>query len=144
MNYWRYTGIFLGLSIGLPILLELFNTLTGVNLSSAAVAIIPAFVAAMIEGQSFARRNTRLPDKSETRAFARKATLIALAITVVVSGVTLATQYTGDPILSDPIFFVIVGVISLFFAIITYFANGWFLRTGARNEVKRLDRLKSK
>jgi hypothetical protein len=141
MNIPRYIAVFLGLAIGLPILLDLIATFAGINLSSSATAIIPPMIAAMIEGQYFARRHQRTPDRSDKLAFTKVALVFSLVCTAVLVALTYTLSADFRAYFDDPVFLRIAGIIVVAFVPIFAIVAYVFFGLGARNELKRLRKL---
>ena len=137
MNYLRYAGIVFALTVGVPFVLGLLRQLTGVNLSTAFVAILPAIAGASIEGQKYATRHMRVPTAAETRSFVVVATLIAAGFQLALT-VAVLTSVAGFPrLLLSP---AMIGVM-VFLAAVIAFSNMLFLRMGAKNQLKRQNNL---
>jgi|GEM_PF-3475440 len=144
MNYMRYTGVVIGLTIGLPILLGLLRQLTGINLSTGFVAIAPALAAAMIEGQKFATKHDRMPTRAETKSFVILGTLIAAGFLVLFTA-TVVTNLPGyEQILRNPpSTSLIIGIVVFLVAMIAL-CNFFFLRMGCKNQLKLIEAGRSK
>ncbi|WP_106746044.1 ABZJ_00895 family protein [Yoonia maritima] len=144
MNYMRYTGVVIGLTMGLPILLGLLRHLTGINLSTGFVAIAPALAGAMIEGQKFAVQNDRTPTWAETKSFVIVGTLIAAGFLALFTA-TVVTNVPGYEILltAPPSIGLIIGM-SVFMILIIALCNFLFLRMGAKNQLKAIEAGRSK
>lgn len=85
INYNRFTLVFLGMTIGMPILLMLVNALTGLELQNAGSTIIPMMIAAMVEGQGFARTDARRPTNGEAWMISFRLTAVALILSFVLA-----------------------------------------------------------
>ena len=137
--YLLYTLWFVGLSIALPVLLTLIARLTGIDLSSSALSVIPTMTASMVAGMSFAKSAARRPTKPEAWRFATVSLMIFAVGTLVLGGVLavfdpgIAEALSG---LSNPrnlgiftaIFSVILGVVFLL--------NRYFFGLGGKNQSK--------
>ena len=144
MNYMRYTGVVIGLTIGLPLLLGLLRQLTGINLSTGFVAIAPALAGAMIEGQRFATQNDRMPTRAETKSFVFFGTLIAAGFLALFTA-TVVTNLPGYERLlyNPPSMGLIIGIVVFLVAMIAL-CNFLFLRMGCKNQLKVIEARRSK
>jgi hypothetical protein len=139
MNYMRYAGIVIALTIGVPIVLGLLRLATGISLSSSATMIIPAICAAMIEGQKFAKQFLRLPTRGESGSFVVIATLIAVGFQALFMA-TIITNLPGyDHLLQTPPSMGLVIGVLIFVIIVIAICNLVFLRMGSKNQLKALD-----
>ncbi|WP_371225495.1 ABZJ_00895 family protein [Roseovarius sp. 2305UL8-3] len=82
MNYIRYGIVFLAVALGAAILINLLNTRVDNALGSGAQLMVPAMIAALIEGQQFARKAKVKPNSTQAWGFTWTATLIATALNV--------------------------------------------------------------
>ena len=82
MSLIRYSLVFLGVAIGASTLIALLNTTTESTLGSSAQLMVPAMIAALIEGQQFAKAEKRKPGTGEAWRFAWIATAIAVGLNV--------------------------------------------------------------
>lgn len=83
MNLRRFSLVYLAIMMGLMVIVVLVQAIFAFDIANAGMAIIPSMGAAMVEGQSFARREQRLPTSSEMWGFARKAGVIILGFTMI-------------------------------------------------------------
>ncbi|ATG48719.1 ABZJ_00895 family protein [Celeribacter ethanolicus] len=131
MKVLRYTGILIGLSILVGIVLALLENLLGLNGGTAA-GIAAVIGAASFEGNFFARKEGHVPEKAEKRAFARMATLVNLAFGALVF---LGLLFT-IPELRNPMAIVPLVVLSVLLLLVVYYASGWFFAQSAKNWLK--------
>lgn len=139
----RFLGWFVGLTIGLPILLLLIDWAVGVNLDSSAVSIIPMFIAAMQEGTAFAKAERRRPESKEAWKLAWRMTLLAAAATLILSvvhffifpdlGIVLAQMEAGN--------FAILAVFVVLLFGFMFLVARFFFGLGARNQMKVIDKV---
>lgn len=140
MNYLRYAGIVIAVTLGLPIVLGLIAQVTGINLGSAFVVIAPAMAAAMIEGQKFVSKTLRLPTGKETGAFVIFATLILVGFQALLTAAVITNVPAYETLLiSPPSIWLIIGVVA-FVTVAVALCNWSFLRMGAKNQIKVLQR----
>jgi hypothetical protein len=139
MNYIRYAGIVIALTVGLPIVLGLLRQVTGINLSSSATSIIPAMCAAMIEGQKFARKFLRLPTRAETISFVAVATLIAAGFQLLFTATVITNVPGYEHLLQTPPSMRLVIGMLIFVGIVIAICNLVFLRMGCKNQLKTLE-----
>lgn len=145
--YYVYAAWFVGCTIGIPILLEVIRSFTGIDLYSAFITVAPAMFAAMIAGSSFARRLEMLPTSSESWRFARGALLIVLGYTLV-SGVLILALLPEIrarlSVLADPVYGITIGIVFLVFVLVIFVMNRIFFAMGAKNQLKADQRKQSK
>jgi len=80
MTYVRYGLVFAAVALGAAFAVKILNTTTDNVLGSSAQLMVPAMIAALIEGQQFARTHKRRPRSAEIWGFAWIATLIAVVL----------------------------------------------------------------
>jgi hypothetical protein len=141
MNYMRYTGIVLALTVGLPIVLGLLLQMTGINLSSSGTSIIPTMCAAGNEGQKFAKNRLRMPTRAETMPFVVLATLIAGGSQVLVTAIVITNVSGYDQLLQESQSAGLVIGMLIFVVIVIAICNLIFLRMGSKNQLKALDKI---
>ncbi len=138
MNYLRYVIIFAGVTFGLPILFSLVSALTGFDIPTGATGVIPAIAAASVSGQYFARENKREPSKDELAEFARKATLMGLAVHLLTIPVAALVSPAVRHMMSDTTgLALIVGILVLISAF-NYLVNRHFAKVLAKAEIQTL------
>jgi len=137
MNIRRYTLVFLGVSVGLWILSLLVMQIFKFDIANGGMVILPPMVAAMIEGHKFAGQNGHLPEKSDMWKFARIATLVVLALTMIFTVVmtfvvpelrSLMAQRMGGGILMAAV---------LVQALVAFLVTRFFLGLGAKSALNR-------
>ncbi|QGX99403.1 hypothetical protein EI983_14480 [Roseovarius faecimaris] len=82
MNYIRYGLVFLVVALGAALAVRALNTNLDTVLGSSAQLMVPAMIAALIEGQQFAKAQKRKPDSSEIWGFTWIATGVAVVLNV--------------------------------------------------------------
>lgn len=90
----RYTLVFLAVAVGAAMLVGFLNARADTTLGSSAQLIVPAMIAAVIEGARFARANKRKPSRREAWNFAWAAMLVATAL-------NLALAYGGGDLVPE-------------------------------------------
>ncbi|KZY37885.1 hypothetical protein A3731_14510 [Roseovarius sp. HI0049] len=78
----RYALVFLAVAVGVALLVGVLNAQVDTTLGSSAQLMVPAMIAAVIEGQQFARREKRKPKGADAWNFAWVATAIAVVMNV--------------------------------------------------------------
>ncbi|MEQ8896128.1 MAG: ABZJ_00895 family protein [Roseovarius sp.] len=78
----RYALVFLAVAAGVALLVGFLNAQVDSALGSSAQLMVPAMIAAVIEGQQFARREKRKPKGAEAWSFAWIATVLAVVLNV--------------------------------------------------------------
>ena len=138
VNHMRFAAWFMGLSIGLPIGFAVIQRLTGYDLSSSAVSLIPMMISSMQEGVHFARTEKIKPQ-------ARRGWMIALHLAVfalVLSAVLMVMSWVMFPGVMGFVLNTlgIGGALSFlagFFVLAVLLAR-LFLGLGARTELKQI------
>lgn len=82
MNYLRYGLVFVVVALGVALAIRALNSGFETVLGSSAQLMVPAMIAALIEGQQFARAEKRKPDSREIWRFTWIATVLAVALNV--------------------------------------------------------------
>lgn len=82
MTLWRYALLFLAVAIGASLAVTALQTRFESIVASSAQLMVPAMIAALVEGQQFARRNGRRPESREIWRFAWGATAVAVILNV--------------------------------------------------------------
>lgn len=80
MSLLRYAAVFVAVALGVALLIAALNRNTGGTLGHSAQLMVPAMIAALIEGQQFAKAQKRRPTSAEFWGFAWTATLLAVAL----------------------------------------------------------------
>jgi hypothetical protein len=133
IGYLRFAVWFVGLTVGLPIAIWGIAALTGLDLDSTAVAIIPMMIAAMVEGQRFARAENRRPQGREAWRIALHLAGVGLLISVVMGAAVL--------VFVEPAVIAMIGPGGLVVSVVLLAALFWvlgrlFLGLGARGYLK--------
>jgi hypothetical protein len=140
VNYARYTVVFVGMAIGVALIVLAANAWLDAGLGSAAQLLAPAMVAALIEGRAFVRAEERAPNPAEAWNFALLATGLAILLNLALSYAMTAllpefARLTIAPFGSRQ-FLLLLGLYALGYLL----SNRFFLGLGARNEVEALGR----
>lgn len=85
MIYLRYAIVFLSVALGAAVLIAVLNTQSDIVLGSSAQLMVPAMIAALIEGQQHARQHKACAGTAWVWNFTWVATLIAVALNVVLA-----------------------------------------------------------
>jgi hypothetical protein len=80
MNYPRYAIVFLAVALGAAALVKVLQVHVDSTLGSSMQVLVPAMVAAAIEGQQHAKRHKRKPATGPAWTFAWLATALALVL----------------------------------------------------------------
>ncbi len=86
MNYIRYGIVFLAVALGAAVLISLLNTQVDSTLESGAQLMVPAMIAALIEGQQFARNARAKPGSAQIWGFTWIATGLNVALAYLAGG----------------------------------------------------------
>ena len=136
MNYMRYTGIVIALTIGLPFVLMLLRNLTGIGLSGTATLIVPVIAAAMITGQRFVILHRRVPTRAETQRFVIIGTLIVIGFQALVTAAVVTNVPGYETLLTAPPPLGLALGGAAFLILVVALCNLFFLRLGARQQTK--------
>jgi len=135
MIWLRYSLVFLAVAIGVAQIVRLLNATTDSGLGSSAQLMVPAMIAALIEGQQFARQGRRSPRSREAWTFALAATLFAI-------GLNLALAYLGPTLVPEFALLAIAPAASKQFLILLglygagyLICNRFFFGIGAGNQL---------
>ncbi|MFK7938463.1 MAG: ABZJ_00895 family protein [Roseovarius sp.] len=77
MNLIRYGLVFLVVALGVALAVQGLNARVDTVLGSSAQLMVPAMIAALIEGQQFGKLQKRRPNSAEIWGFTWMATLVA-------------------------------------------------------------------
>lgn len=145
--YLTYLAWFIALTIGLPLVLMAVEAVTGFDISSSAVSIIPAMIAAHLSGISFVKRFERVPEKSESWRF----TFVAFGLLVVATLVLTAGFLMVFPDLQSEVAGMMdPGVLAIFAAmmavilLVLFVTTRIFFGLGARTQFKAFARQREK
>ncbi len=135
MNWLRYALVFLAVAVGVAQLVIWMNAAQGTKLGSAAQIIVPAMIAALIEGQQVARQSSTAPRGASAWRFAVLATGISVTLNLALaySGPSVAPEFAKlaiAPVLSKQ-FVILLGLYALGYLI----ANRFFYTLGASNQL---------
>lgn len=135
MNYVRYGLNFAAVALGVAVAIKFLSTATDNVLGSSAQLMVPAMIAALIEGQKFVRKHERRPDSRETWAFVWIATLVAVVLNVALAfgGGGIAPEFAKlaiAPVFSQQ-FTVLLGIYAGGYVI----CNRFFVSIGAGNQL---------
>ncbi len=137
MNFLRYAAVVFVLTFGLPIVLGLIKRVLGVNLTTAFILIVPAMIAAGIEGPKHAAKYKRKPTGSETVTF----TLIGTLLAVGAQGIFLVMLVAFEPEFNGWLYSAGGGGLAigafLFITVAIAFSNLVSFRMGATDQLKR-------
>ncbi len=131
-NPRRYLLVFAGALILLIVLVLAGQALFGINLSSAAIPLIPAMVAAAVEGQRHARGSSTDPSAKESWLAAVKMSFIALGLNILQLGMMMLVELsTYTRIAQNPV--ASLSILAVYF-VLWVVVNWFFYRIGLRNE----------
>ncbi|MEM1100089.1 MAG: ABZJ_00895 family protein [Pseudomonadota bacterium] len=133
VNLLRYSLWFLGTGFVLTLFVILFQQAFGIGLGMAFMPILPAIVAAMVEGSKYAK-STRTPIPDPWKA-AGAMTGLSIALTALLI-VTTALPTMGTNAFDLTALVMVLGIYAAFWLV----SNRLFLSMGARNEWASQDR----
>ncbi|KEO53241.1 ABZJ_00895 family protein [Thioclava indica] len=145
--YWIYTGWFVGLSIGLPIILGAVRYFSGVDLYTSFVSIAPAMFAALVAGMTFAKDRETMPETSESWQFARGSVVIAFVFSILFAVAAFAIfPEMKDELQSlfEPTILGVMAVVLAVLFVVIFLLNRFFFAMGAKNILKVEQRKKAK
>lgn len=134
INYKRFALVFLGMTIGLPLLLVAIGMLTGIDLNNAGTSIIPIMIASLIEGQHFARADARRPTSAEAWKIALQ--LTGLAVILSVGLAILSFLIWPDLMGLVPLSW--FGIIALVVALVMFITSRVFFALGAKTQLRAM------
>lgn len=136
-NIPRFATFYLGLSIGLPVLIYLIRQYLGFDLSSGGISLIPIMLTTLNEGARFVRATGRRPENREAWKMAGLFAVFGVMLSMLLAAVVLvvAPAFLGD-LSSLGLGFIAVMVAVM--AIVYVLVARVFFALGARSEVKRL------
>lgn len=136
-NIPRFATFYLGLSIGLPVLLYLIRQYLGFDLSSGGVSLIPIMLTTLNEGARFVRATGRRPENREAWKMAGLFALFGVMLSMLLAAVVLvvAPALLGD--LSSLGIGSVAAMVAVM-AIVYILVSRVFFALGARSEAKRL------
>jgi hypothetical protein len=145
MNLLRYGGVYLLISLLIPLALWGLQAATGSASAGSGLGVVPVLGAAMLEGQYFARAAARLPTKWESWRFALRASGMVLLVSValvIVYGVIFDAEVFSiiGSLFRDATGAIIFGGIVGFILILALLTNRFFFWMGARNEMKLVEK----
>ena len=82
MNHSRYVIVFMFTAIGTAALIRLLNWTLESGLGSSVQILVPAMIAALIEGRQFARANKRKSTEKEIWKFTLITSVLAMSLNV--------------------------------------------------------------
>lgn len=131
----RYGAVFVGVAVGVALLVSFVNTTTESVLGSSAQLMVPAMIAAVLEGQKFASGEKRKPSGREAWDFTWIATLIATALNVALAylGGTLMPEFAKLAVApaGSKQFLILLGLYAGGYLL----CNRFFLGIGAGNQL---------
>ena len=136
-NIPRFATFYLGLSIGLPVLLYLIREYLGFELSSGAISLIPIMLTTLNEGARFVRATGRRPDGREAWKMAGLFALFGVLLSMLLAAVVMvvAPAILGD-LSSLGLRFMAAMVAAM--AVVYVLVSRVFFGLGARSEMRRL------
>lgn len=138
LNIPRFATWFLGLSIGLPLLIEGLKAATGLDLSSGGLSVIPIMLTTMNEGAHYVRATKTRPDGQTAWKLSALFALFGTMLSMLLAAIVLvsAPQVLGWAVRPGVAFILIfAAVMFTVFAVVARI----FVGLGARNEMRRLE-----
>ena len=138
VNPVRYGLVYVATAVGIGVGLEVLLRVTGMDLNSSATSIMPAMVAAMIEGQQRAQSGEAAYTNGEAWRAAGVMTLVALGIA---GGFGFLLSFLPEwsrifALLSAGVWLLIVAISG----VVSLLVNRFFLTLGFKNKRKILDK----
>lgn len=135
MNLIRYALVFVAVALGAALLITALNTATDNVLGHSAQLMVPAMIAALIEGQQFAKAQKRKPGSAEMWNFTWIATVIAVGLNLAIAfGAGRIAPEFGKLAIAEPLsqqFIVLLGLYAGGYLIF----NRLFVGIGAANQI---------
>ncbi len=137
LNIPRFATWFLGLSIGLPLLIEGLKAATGLDLSSGGLSIIPIMITSMNEGAHFVRATHTRPTNQEAWKLSALFAVFGAMLSMLLAAIVLVTapDVLGWAVSPSVLFIVIFAAVT--FTVFAVVARVFF-SFGASGEMKRL------
>lgn len=135
MAQLRYAIVFLAVALGVALLVGVVNAQAATTLGSSAQLMVPAMIAALVEGGLFARKTRRKPRSGEIWGFTWLATLTATALNVALAyGAGAIAPEFGKLAIAAPFskqFLILLGLYAGGYLI----CNRFFFGIGAGNQL---------
>ncbi|MCB1350086.1 MAG: ABZJ_00895 family protein [Maritimibacter sp.] len=139
INFGRYAIVYFLTALGFAVFSALLEAFTGLSGGGGAATVVPAFVAAMSEGQRWVRENGGpMPEKAALWQGAWRCTLAAAAVNAVTFAALRMIPAIREMLQAIPfVFFAVLVVILLG---VTLLINRFGLGSGIKAEFKRLEK----
>lgn len=135
MNAVRYALVFVVVALGAALAIAALNRTVNTALGSSAQLMVPAMIAALIEGQRFAKRQGRKPVSREIWGFTWIVTLFATLLNVAIAyGAGRFAPEFGKLAIAHPLsqqFIVLLGIYAGGYLI----CNRLFLGVGSAHQI---------
>lgn len=135
MSFPRYMAVFLAVAFGVGVLVRYLNATTDSALGSSAQLMVPAMIAALVEGQRFTRRKERKPSPREAWSFAWVATGLAVVMNVGLAHAAPAILPEFGKLAVAPLFSRQFNILLALYAGGYLICNRLFLGIGAGNQL---------
>ena len=134
IGFRRYTCAYVLAVLALAVAQYAIQAYFAYRLPAGMSTWLPVMVAAMDAGQHFARRHDAALPGRDAWSLAVRATLIVLAVNLLILAVLLASTDALAPLarLSPPL----IVAVAAFLMLVIFLTNRIFLTLGARNELK--------
>ena len=145
MNYPRYGAVFLAVALGTAFLVGLLQVSMDQAIGLYARILVPAMIAALIEGQQFVKRNRRKPNTAEAWGFAITATGVAMVLNLTLGYMVPNFAPAFAALTEAPAFSIDFNTLLVIYVMGYLVSNRFFLALGVGNEVsadKRRDEMK--
>lgn len=135
MNLRRFTIVYAASALALIAVVSTVQIFLGFRIANGGMSIIPGIVAAMIEGQRYARESRALPEAAAMWRFARAAALVILGVSLIlIVGLSLIMPQLRQ-MMSDPMGASVLFAGSLLQAALGLVLVRFFVGMGAKSQL---------
>ncbi|MEX5579256.1 ABZJ_00895 family protein [Pseudophaeobacter sp. A-200-2] len=103
MNLKRFTLVYVATALGVIAVVYAVQVLLGHNIANGGMSIIPAIVAAMVEGQRYAKAERAVPESAVLWRFAKAAALMILGLSLIFVVLLSLIMPPLRQMMSDPV-----------------------------------------
>ncbi|QDC11073.1 hypothetical protein FHY55_18350 [Oceanicola sp. D3] len=135
VNLMRYAGVYIAAAVGLAVLIWIADAAFGLRLPTGLSTALPPMLAALLEGQAFARAYRELAPNGEAWSIALRMTLVV----AVINAVILLGMLLFTPQLADPEAFGIIAVVFVVLLGLVLVVNRVFFGMGVKSQLKALE-----
>ncbi len=135
MNLKRFTLVYVATSLALIAIVSAVQAFMGFRIANGGMSIIPAIVAAMMEGQRYAGAHRALPEGADMWRFAKAAALVILGLSLVFVVLFSLIMPQIRQMMSDPVGASVLFAGSLLQAALGLVLVRFFIGMGAKSQL---------